>query len=563
METAGAMNIPTLVFVFARRIVKVFSLLQSPPHTPFWQQGVLLLIFVCSPLTFGKSKKLLYCAEGSPRFFNPQLTSDGPSFDMSAGLYDRLVEFNKKKGGVRPGLARSWSVSKDKLTYTFRLRKNVSFHHTSYFKPTRFFNADDVLFSFNRQMDKQHSYYSVNGGVYPYFNSLGMGKLIKKIIKKNPYTIQFVLHRKEAVFLINLAMEFASILSKEYADHLLKIKKPELLDFRPVGTGPFVFQRYIKDSTLYLETHQKYFRGASRLKGIVSVIVPDSSVRFQKLKAGECDMISQPSPLDLPAMEKHPRIKLSGGKRYNIAYLAMNTQKGPFKNRKVRRAVHHALNRAVYIPAVYQGYAELAKNPYPSSLWSYNHKVKDYEYSLEKAKKLLKEAGYEKGFKTTLWTLPIARPYNPNGKKMGELMQADLKQIGIKARLISYDWPTYISRAGKGEHEMIQMGWTSDNGDPDNFLRPLLTCGSVSSGINLARWCYPPFDRLIEQALKINSQKARSRFYKKAQAVFKQEAPWVTLVHTYDYTALRKKVEGYVRGAFGSKIFYPVHFAKN
>ncbi len=488
------------------------------------------------------------------------MASDGPSLVIGMGMYDRLVEFEKQIGGVKPGLAVSWSVSKDQLTYTFRLRKNVSFHTTSYFKPTRFFNADDVIFSFNRQMDKTNPYHLINGGGYSYFSSLGMGTLIKRVLKKDPYTVQIVLNKKDVTFLRNLAMEFSSILSKEYADYLLKIKKPESLDFRPIGTGPFVFKQYIKDSVVRLENHQKYFRGASKLGGIVSAIVPESSVRFQKLKVGECDLMLQPSPLDLPSVKKYPRMKLVKGKSYNVAYLAMNTQKGPFKKLKVRKAVHHALNRQLYIKAIYQGYAEVAKNPYPAGLWSYNHQVKDYEYSVKKAKKLLKSAGYEKGFKTTMWTLPIARPYNPNGKKMGELMQADLAKVGIDVKLISYDWPTYISRARKGEHDMIQFGWISDNGDPDNFLRVLLSCGSVHSGVNVARWCFPPFDRIIQKALQETDQKTRSSFYKKAQILFKEQVPWVTLSHTYNYAVMSKKVQGYTPAPFGSTSFYPVYF---
>ena len=521
------------------------------------------LVLLLSPgfATAGAGGVLVYCAEASPSFFNPQLAADGPSFNASVGMYDRLVEFNKKEGTLKPGLAHSWTVSKDKKTYTFNLRKNISFHTTAYFTPTRFFNADDVVFSFQRQKDKNHPYHLVNGGGYGFFNSLGMKELIKEVIREDDYTVKFVLSKKDAVFLVNMAMEFASILSKEYADYLLSIKKPGRLDFFPIGTGPFTFKSYIRDSVLRLGVNENYFRGPAKIKGIVSAIVPDSGVRWQKLKRGECDMVSQPSPVDLPAMEQHPRVKLIGDKRYNIAYLAMNTQKKPFDSIKVRRAVHHALNRDFYIQAIYQGYAETAKNPYPSNLWSYNPEVKDYQYSIEKAKQLLKSAGYKEGFKTTLWTLPVARPYNPNGKKMGELMQADLKKVGIEVDLISYDWPTYISRSARGEHDMIQFGWTSDNGDPDNFLRVLLTCGSVTAGVNMARWCFPPFDSLIEQALQTTTRSVRSRLYKQAQVLFKQQAPWVTLAHTFDYTAMLKEVQGYTPDPFGSRSFYDIYFA--
>lgn len=508
------------------------------------------------------AEKLIYCLEGSPSFFNPQLASDGPSFDISTEIYDRLVEFDKTGSKVRPGLAHSWSLSPDGKTYTFHLRKNVSFHTTPWFSPSRPFNADDVLFSFNRQQNKNHPYHLINGGAYPFFKSLNMGDLIRQIVKVNPYTVRFVLKRKDVTFLINLAMEFSSILSREYADQLVSSGNLKLLDFQPVGTGPFVFKKYLKDSTVHLGVHKSYFRGPSSLEGIVGVIVPDSSVRTQKIKKRECHIVSQPSLSDLSDLKKDPGIKLTGEKRFNIAYLAMNVEKPPFNHLKVRQAIHHALNRKFYIQAIYEGHAEVAKNPFPPGLWAYNHQVRDYEYNPGKARKLLKEAGRAKGFKTTLWTLPIARPYNPHGKKTGELMQADLQKVGIQVELITYDWPTYISRSTKGEHDMIQLGWTSDNGDPDNFLRVLLSCDSVSSGVNVARWCHRPFDSLLKKALLTSHQKTRARLYRQAQVLFKQQAPWVTLAHTYEYVAVLKPVTGYTHSGFGSKRFYPVSLGK-
>ena len=519
----------------------------------------------CTPSTLKTSRTttLIYCSEGSPSFFNPQLASDGSSFDIARSIYDRLVEFKDVGNGVQPGLAHTWSVSENELNYTFYLRKDVTFHETDYFKPSRFFNADDVIFSFQRQKNKNHPYHLVNGGAYTYFQSLNMGDLIKDIIKVDAHTVKFVLNKKDSTFLPNMAMEFTGILSKEYADKLLQSKKAEDMDFKPIGTGPFIFKKYVKDSLVRLSAHQKYFKGPHKsLSNLIVSIVPDTHVRMQKLKTGECDLISQPAPTDLPDIEKHENLKLVGGVRFNVAYLAMNTQKPPFNNLKVRQAIHHLLNRPLYVKAIYENYAEIAKNPYPASLWSYNHEITDYEYSVEKAKKLLKEAGYPDGFSATLWTLPVARPYNPNGKKMGELMQADLAKAGIKIKLQTYDWPTYISRSKKGEHDLIQFGWTSDNGDPDNFLRILLSCDSVASGVNVARWCHSDFDELLTKALKTTQQKKREHFYKEAQKILKEQAPWVTLVHTQDYVAMKKSVEGYLHKPFGSKSFYTIYFKK-
>lgn len=518
---------------------------------------------VCfSAMGVTKSNTLIYCSEGSPVIFNPQIAADGPSFDASTGIYNRLIRLDKKNDKIIPSIAKSWLVSKDKLVYTFKLKKSISFHSTPYFKPSRFLNADDVLFSFHRQLKKSHKYHLTNGGNYMFFNSFDLGNLIKKIVKVDAYTIKIFLTKVEATFLINLTMEFASILSKEYADQLLKLKKQENIDFYPIGTGPFIFKQYVKDSVVRLKKNPHYFLKPARLNGIIIAIVPDISVRVQKLKKGECDIISQPAPLDLVDLKKHPNIKLVGGRKYNISYLGINVTKGPFKKLKVRKAIHHALNRAMYIKAIYHGYADIAKNPFPSNMWSYNHKVKDYKYSVKKARQLLKEAGYENGFTTTLWTLPISRPYNPNGKKLGELMQADLLKVGIKVKLMTYDWATYLSRLTKGEQDLFQLGWTGDNPDPDGFLRVLLSCDSIVSGMNTARWCYPAYDKIIKKALLVFNQKTRSVLYKKAQVIIKKQVPWVTIAHTHEYLAMLKKVQGYQYAPFGSKSFVSVYFKK-
>ena len=247
---------------------------------------------------------------------------------------------------------------------------------------------------------------------------------------------------------------------------------------------------------------------------------------------------------------------MAEGVTYNVAYLAMNTSRPPLDNVKVRKAIAHALNRPLYIQAIYKGMAQPAHTPVPSTLWGHNSEIKSYEHNVEKAKKLLQEAGYKKDLQLKLWTLPISRPYNPNGRKMGELMQADLKKVGINVRLITYDWPTYIAKSSKGEHDLIQLGWSADIGDPGNFLNILLSCKTIDAGTNLARWCNKSYEKLVEQAVKEFSQKKREALYKKAQIVFHKESPWVPLVHAYGFVAFSKNLKGYHLKPFGSERFY-------
>ena len=336
--------------------------------------------------------------------------------------------------------------------------------------------------------------------------------------------VKIFLRRVEAPFLSYIATHHMSIMSREYGEKLLALGKPELFDMKPIGTGPFVLKKYIKDTLIRYSAVKGHFSKAPLIDQLIFSITPDPSVRFQKLKTAECHLAA-PSRSDLAAMAQHPEIKLASRQGLNVGYLAMNTQKPPFDKRKVRQAVNMALNKSSYIDTIYFNHAVVAKNPLPPAFWGYNDKVKDYSYDPQRAKKLLAEAGFAQGFSSELWALPISRPYNPDGKKMAEMMQADLKQIGIEVKIVSYDWGTYLEKSRLGEHAMIQLGWTADYMDPDNFLGVLLSCSTIASGLNMARFCHQDFEQLVQRAKTITSRKARAKLYRRAQVVFRREAP--------------------------------------
>lgn len=507
----------------------------------------------------GEGKTFVYCSEGSPSSFNPQLVADGTSLNTMHPIYNGLVEFELGTTKVIPALAESYTISKDKLTYTFKLRKGVKFQTTKNFTPKRELNADDVLFSYERQWKKTHPYHNVGGGTYEYFDGMDMGKVIKSITAKDPMTVEITLNYPEAPFIANMAMPFMSILSKEYADQLTAQNKQAEIDLQPVGTGPFVLQSYVKGSSIKYTAFENYWGKKGNIEKLIIAITPDANVRTQKLKTGECQFITEPAPSDLASLKADPKLSVIDAPGMNVAYLAMNVTKKPFDNLLVRQAVNHALNRKAYIDAIFLGSATIAKNPIPPTVWSYNDAVKDYDYNPEKAKELLKKAGFANGFETEMWTMPVSRAYNPNGKKMGEMMQADLAKVGIKVKLVTFDWPTYLSKSKIGEHTLIQYGWTGDNGDPDNFLNMLLGCSSVESGSNYARWCYKPYNDLIIEAKKITDIKKRTELYKKAQLIVKEQAPWVTLDHSTVYRAMTKNVKGYKMDPLGADIFNQVN----
>jgi dipeptide transport system substrate-binding protein len=505
-----------------------------------------------------EAKTLVYCSEGSPEGFNPSLYTAGTTFDASSrAIFDRLVQFKLGTTEVQPALAESWEVSEDGLEYTFHLRPGVKFHTTANFTPSRDFNADDVLYSFMRQLDPNHPDHGLSGGSYEYFNGMSMPDLIKEIVKVDDMTVKFVLNRPEAPMIANLAMDFASILSAEYAEAMRATGTPEKIDLEPVGTGPFQLVAYEKDAVIRYKANPDYWAGKAAIDDLVFAITPDASVRLQKLKAGECHVMPYPNPADLDAIRADPNLQLLEQEGLNVGYLAYNTQQKPFDDPKVRKALNMAINKQAIIDAVFQGAGRVAKNPIPPTMWSYNDAVVDDPYDPAAAKAMLDEAGV-KDLKMKIWAMPVQRPYNPNARRMAELIQADFAAIGVEAEIVSYEWGEYLERSKDVNRDgAVLLGWTGDNGDPDNFLAVLLGCDAVG-GANRAQWCHEPFEQLIQKAKVVSDREERTRLYEQAQVIFKEQAPWATIAHSVVFMPMSKKVTGYKIDPFGGHVFYGV-----
>ncbi|HEY5644761.1 MAG TPA: ABC transporter substrate-binding protein, partial [Pseudomonadales bacterium] len=382
--------------------------------------------------------------------------------------------------------------------------------------------------------------------------------LIQAIDKVDDQTVRFRLNQPEAPFIANLGMDFASIHSQEYAEKMAAAGTPEKVDLEPVGTGPFQLIAYQKDAAIRYAAHPDYWAGKAALDNLVFAITPDPSVRYQKLKAGECHVMPYPNPADIETMRNDPAINLLEQEGLNVGYLAFNTEKKPYTDKRVRQALNMAINKQAILDAVFQGAGKIAKNPIPPTIWSYNDAVQDYAYDPDKAKALLAEAGLADGFETDIWAMPVQRPYNPNARRMAELIQADWAKVGVKAQIVSFEWGEYLKRSKLGEHQTVLLGWTGDNGDPDNFLFVLLGCEAAKDSANRARWCNREFNDLLVEAKQTSDVAERTGLYEKAQLVFKQEAPWVTIAHSVVFKPVRKEVVDFRIDPFGGHVFYGV-----
>jgi dipeptide transport system substrate-binding protein len=526
-----------------------------------------LLAAICLPALLAAgplaAKTLVYCSEGSPENFYPGVNTTGTSFDANSQIYSRIVDFERGGTKVVPGLAEKWDISDDGTVYTFTLRKGVKSHSNKNFKPTREFNADDIIFAIERQWKESSPYFKVTSSNHTYFNDMGMPKLLKSVEKVDDYTVRIKLNRAEAPFLGDLAMEYAGIQSKEYADAMMKAGTPEKIDQEPIGTGPFYLVQHQKDALIRYKAFADYYDGKAKIDDLIFSITPDASVRWAKLQKGECHVMPYPNPADLDVIRKDPNVTVLEQPGLNIGYLAYNTTKKPFDDKRVRKAFNMAINKKAIIDAVFLTTGVAAKNPIPPTMWSYNDDIKDDPYDPEAAKKLLAEAGITGGLEVDLWAMPVQRPYNPNARRIAELMQADLAKVGVKAEIKSFEWGEYRKRVQAGEHQMAQFGWTGDNGDPDNFLYTLLGCEAAKgSGGNIAKFCFQPFEDLVLKAKVLSDQTQRTALYKEAQVVFKEEAPWFTIAHALQLTPVRKEVVDFKLSPFGRHTFYGVDIKK-
>ncbi len=501
-------------------------------------------------------KPLVYCADASPEGFDPALWDSSSTSNVTSQIFQGLVGFRRGSSQLEPRLATAWQVSADARSFTFQLRPGVKFHSTPTFTPARDFNADDVMFTFTRLVDPQLPFNLAFPATFVYPQSLGLAKMMAGIDKLGPMEVRFRLHQPNVNFLSYFAASFAGIHSAEYAAQLLSQGKASSINNLPVGTGPWQFKSYRKDDVLRFKPHPLYWRGLPAPdvapRALVYAISREPNVRVQKLARGECQITAPIRDVDITALQGHPQVVIQKIQALNISYLSFNLKKPPVDKREVREALDIAIDRDALFKVLFpRGDALQAVSAFPPAVPGFNKTLKN-EFKPERAKQLLAAAGYPKGFEIDLWALPISRPTNPNGQLMAQMIQADWARIGVKARILTYEWGEYLKRANQGEHHVYMSGWSTDVAAADEFLTPNLTCPASRGGI---KFCNQEFDALVDAARAEVNDTKRLALIEKAQVIFKRERPWMPMAHSSVYIPMRRDVTGFVMSPNGSMDF--------
>jgi dipeptide transport system substrate-binding protein len=510
-----------------------------------------------------RADTLVVCTEASPDALNAQLSTANTSFDVSEQIADRLVEMKIGTSELVPGLAQSWTISPDGLTYTFKLRHGVKFQSNANFKPTRDFDADDVVFSFQRMFDKTNPFYQSANGNFPEFLDL-VAPSLQSIEKVDEYTVVFHLKTPLAPLLPSLSMQPFSILSAEYAAQLQKSGKLGLLDQEPIGTGPFSFVQYQKDAVIRFRAFKDFWGKTAqpdrvaKVDNLVFAITPDASVRYAKLRTNECQIARYPNPADLPAMRANPDIKVQEAAIAGTNYISFRVDRKPLNDRRVRLALAEAIDMNSLVKAVFQGGGTPAASLIPPALWGYDAALKPYKYDPADAKKLLAEAGYPNGFTIDLWAIPVVRAYMPNGRRAAEMIQADWAKVGVTANITTYEWGEYLKRSRAGEPSVGMLGSTWDYPDPSEILLRF-ACNNTGNSLH---WCNQTYTDAVQKANVVTNQAERTQLYITADKAVYDDVPLVRLADVKAYVPVRKNVEGFKLHFLGGQPFGGVSLGK-
>lgn len=532
--------------------------------------AVLLAAGLALPSLPAIAQTLGYCAEASPETFDAPQGAAQSTADATMPIFDTLI-------GIKPGttelfgaLAERTEVSGDGLAYTMHLRRGVKFHASRTFRPTRDFNADDVIFSFERQRDEKHPFNKVGSGVYGHFFGQGIDKLVSRLEKVDDHTVRFVLTRKDVAFLAMMTTPtLGAIMSAEYAQAMQAAKTPDKFATEPIGTGPFRLVAYQRDAFIRYEANKDYWAIAAKMPDmapqvdqLVFLITPDPAVRYAKLLAGECHIVRFPNPADITAARTNSAVRVVEIPSMDYGFWGFNTEKKPFGDQRVRLALSLAIDKDAIMNTIFRGeIGVIAGGVVPPGLLGHDPSVKPYPRDVAKAKQLLAEAGFPNGFKTEIWAMPVVRAYMPNARRTAELMQQNLADVGVTAEIKSVEWAEYLRRTIAGEHETVILGWNYAIPDPGQILTLGWTCAAAKNGLNRSRWCNPKFDEAVAAAGVVADPAERTRLYHVAQKVFHDDVGAMLIAYAAKIAIISPKVQGYRIAPVGPQFFVGMKLA--
>lgn len=478
---------------------------------------------------------------------DPQATTSGEDAKVMNQIYNQLVEFQPGGATLTEGLATDWTSEGSSATLT--LREDATFHNGEEF------TADDFIATYRRFLDEEYDQFvGTDQSIYgPYL----MGN-VENVEATGDYEISFELASEYAPFVRNLAVFALAVLSKA------QIESDEDIGQNPVGTGPFQFDEWdTSDQVIRLSAFDDYWGDGPNTDQLLFEVRGENTTRAQALDADELDIIDGLGAQAADQVEGYDGSTLKETPGMNVGYMAFNMARmEPFRDKRVRKAVSHAIDTKAIVENIYRGLAVQSSQPIPPGIMGHDESLDPYEHDQEKAQQLLEEADYGDGFEFELATMNNPRPYFPSPKETAETVKSNLADVGIEVTINEQSWESYLTYTGEGKHDACFLGWITDNADPDNFYSPLLHPGLGADDVpdgqdwvafdtegynsgNRAAWANTDFMKLVKEGKTTFEPSEREEIYQEATTLVHDEAPWVFVTHTKELRGVSDDVQDF------------------
>ncbi|WP_100011256.1 glutathione ABC transporter substrate-binding protein [Lentibacillus sediminis] len=475
--------------------------------------------------TDGKGGDLVIATQTDAVSLDPATTNDTPSANVRVNIFDNLVTQDENME-LQPELATGWEQIDD-TTWEFELREGVTFHDGSEF------NAEVVKANIDRILDPE-----IASPVAFMYN------MITNVEVVDEYTVRMETEYPFAPLPAHLAHPGGQMVSKEQidADYAAMEEGEEpgsVINANPQGTGPFKFESRTPGQSTKLVKNEDFWGDPALLDSVTFKVVPEDLTRIAELQTGDSHISHPLSPSDVEQVEKTEGISVQRQESSSLTYIGFNTNKEPFDDPQVRRAISMAIDKEEIIEGIYNGVGIPAEGPLAPGIFGHDEDLSGLEYNPEKAKELLAEAGYEDGFSTTIWT-------NDDRQRIDTAtnVQAQLAEIGVNVEVQVVEWGAMLEQTASGEHEMTVFGWTTVTGDADNGLYPLFHSDNLGSAGNRTFTDDEKLDSYLSEARQTADPEKREELYSKAQERLVKLAPMVYLLHQEYLLGVSDKVKG-------------------
>lgn len=452
-----------------------------------------------------------------PKSLDPHAVTAVNDFRILMNLYEGLVRYKNGTLEVEPALAVSWTISDDGLTYTFDLRDGVTFHDGTAL------DAAAVKFNFDRMLDDTHPFHDTGPFPLSFFFSAVDG-----VTALDADTVQFKLKEPYAPFLSNLAYPTGLIVSPSAVE-----KHGKDFGRHPSGTGPFRFAEWESNAKVVVTRNDSHWEGAPSLEAVVFRPITDGNTRVAEMLAGGIDMMVEVPPDSVAVFAKDTSYRVHEQAGPHVWFLILNAKEGPFANKAVRQAINYAIDKKSLVENVLQGTAAVAAGPTPPAFsWAYNESLQPYAYDPDKARAMIKEAGFENAEVIFYVTEGGSGMLDPI--PMGAAIQADLAKVGLEVKIETYEWNTFLGKVNpglEGKADMAEMAWMTNDPDTLPYLALRTDAWPDAGGFNSGYYSNPEVDKLLEAARRSTDQAERARLYREMQVIVQDDAPWAFIAN--------------------------------